>query len=79
MPKRDRNEEQAVRECAYFLWEGEGRPEGRARAHWEIALAIRAHQARNPEDAFAKDTEAILDGDPRADLPALLTKDVAGG
>lgn len=29
--------EQAVRERAYHLWEEEGRPEGRADAHWHEA------------------------------------------
>jgi hypothetical protein len=30
--------EQAVRECAYFLWEQEGRSEGRADEYWHRAL-----------------------------------------
>ena len=30
--------EQAVRERAYFLWEQEGRPEGRADEYWDRAL-----------------------------------------
>jgi hypothetical protein len=67
-------------ELAYFLWEREGRPDGRELDHWELALAMRSDQARNPDDVFAKDEEeAVLDGDPHADLPALLTKDVPGG
>jgi hypothetical protein len=33
------DEERAVRERAYFLWESEGRPEGRALAHWQHAAA----------------------------------------
>jgi hypothetical protein len=35
--------EQQVRECAYYMWEAEGRPHGRAEIHWamaEIAIAI---------------------------------------
>jgi hypothetical protein len=29
--------EHQVRECAYYLWEAEGRPEGRAQMHWTMA------------------------------------------
>jgi hypothetical protein len=29
--------ENRVREYAYELWESEGRPEGRAEKHWEMA------------------------------------------
>ncbi len=29
--------EHHVRECAYFFWEAEGRPEGRAQMHWTMA------------------------------------------
>jgi Protein of unknown function (DUF2934) len=75
----NRDEEQAVRELAYSLWESEGRPDGREIAHWELALAVRSDQERNPDDKLDKDAEAVLDGDPHADLPALLTKDVPGG
>ena len=35
--------EQQVRERAYYLWEAEGRPHGRAEIHWamaEIATAV---------------------------------------
>jgi hypothetical protein len=30
--------EQQVRERAYFLWEEDGRPEGRSEEHWQAAL-----------------------------------------
>lgn len=72
-------EEQAIRERAYFLWEQEGKPEGRAFAHWERARAVHSDQGRTPDDGLAKDEEAVLAGDPHANLPALLTKDVPGG
>ncbi len=29
--------EAQVRERAYFLWEAEGRPDGRAHIHWQMA------------------------------------------
>ncbi|MGH7210442.1 MAG: DUF2934 domain-containing protein [Acetobacteraceae bacterium] len=79
MSTSDRDEQQAVRELAYLLWEREGGPDGRELAHWGRALAIRSAHERNPYDAFAKDAEAVIDGDPRADFPALLAKDVSGG
>ena len=40
-PMNDR--EQQVRERAYYMWEAEGRPHGRAEIHWvmaEIATAV---------------------------------------
>jgi len=39
MHKPDRSQEHAIREVAYFIWEREGRPEGRAQDHWERAVA----------------------------------------
>jgi DUF2934 family protein len=59
---------QAIREAAYFLWESEGRPEGRELEHW-----LRAG------GATSGDEEKILAGRADANLPALLTKDVPGG
>jgi Protein of unknown function (DUF2934) len=32
-----RDRERQVRECAYYFWEAEGRPEGRAQMHWAMA------------------------------------------
>jgi hypothetical protein len=29
--------DQRVRENAYYLWEAEGRPDGRAHIHWQMA------------------------------------------
>ena len=62
-------EERAVRERAYFLWENEGRPEGRALDHWQRAAA---------EDRVG-DEEKVLAGRSDANIPAMLTKDVPGG
>ena len=36
--------EQAVRETAYFLWEQDGRPEGRAEEYWRRALERHRNQ-----------------------------------
>lgn len=32
--------EERVRECAYQIWEAEGRPEGQACRHWETASKL---------------------------------------
>jgi Protein of unknown function (DUF2934) len=63
------DEEKAIRERAYFLWESEGRPEGRALDHWRRAAT---------EERLV-DEEEILAGRPEANIPAMLTKDVPGG
>jgi hypothetical protein len=68
--------EQSIREAAFFLWEREGRPEGRALDHWTAAQRTAAH--REQGDLIA-DEEAVIEGDPAADYPAVLTKDVPGG
>jgi hypothetical protein len=71
-----RHAEQAVKEAAYFIWEREGRPEGRAWEHWERAL----HETSGTNgDEPLPDEEKILAGRPDVNMPALLTKDVLGG
>jgi hypothetical protein len=66
---RELDEDQAIRERAYFLWENEGRPDGRALDHWQRATA---------EERLV-DEEKVLAGRPDANIPAMLTKDVPGG
>ena len=63
------DENKAIRERAYFLWENEGRPEGRALDHWQHAAA---------EERFV-DEDKILVGCADANILAMLTKDVPGG
>ncbi len=80
MPEPDRNKEQALRERAYFLWVQEGRPEGRARTHWERAVAWSSgDEPAGQEDELMSDEEKVLAGRPGANIPAMLTKDVLGG
>ena len=50
MPDPDGDAEQAVREAAYFIWEREGRPEGRAPDHWRRAVIERAREERRRDD-----------------------------
>jgi hypothetical protein len=59
-------DDHATREAAYFLWESEGRPQGKALDHW-----LRAEPAG--------EEEKIISGRADVNLPALLTKDVHGG
>lgn len=42
--------EQRIRDRAYRIWVEEGRPEGRANAHWEMARELIAIEA-NQKDA----------------------------
>jgi hypothetical protein len=79
MPARDRDEDQAVRETAYMLWEREGRPEGRAREHWARAMAAAPVGAHDRNEEPLDDEEKVLAGRIDANMPALLTKDVPGG
>jgi hypothetical protein len=67
MPELD--EDRAVRKRAYFIWENEGRPHGRALEHWQRASA----------EERLRDEEKILEGRPDANIPTLLTKDAPGG
>jgi hypothetical protein len=44
--------EHQVRECAYYLWEAEGRPEGRAQIHWTMAeIATTLFSYLNADDS----------------------------
>ena len=79
MADPDRCAEQAVREAAYFIWEREGRPEGRAPDHWRRAVIERAREERRRDDEPEEEEEKVLDGRPDANIPALLSKDVRGG
>ena len=63
------DEERAIRERAYFIWESEGRPEGRAVDHWQQAY----------EEMPFVDEEKVLDSRSDANIPAMLTKEVPGG
>jgi hypothetical protein len=79
MPDPERNTEQAIREAAYFIWEREGRPKGRAQDHWIRASIEASHEQRPRGDDHMEDEEKVLAGRPDANMPALLTKDVPGG
>ena len=65
----DVDQEKAVREIAYFFWQREGCPDGRAGEHWQ----------RTTEETAMDDEERILAGRHDANIPAMLTQDVPGG
>jgi len=69
------DDERAIRERAYFIWERNGRPDCRAFEHWVSACA----EERERVNEQMYDEEKIMADRPDADLPALLTKDVPGG
>jgi hypothetical protein len=68
----------SIREAAYFIWENEGRPDGRAEEHWTRAATDIATRVPQP-DEDTDDEEKVLAGRPDANIPAMLTKDVPGG
>ncbi len=70
------DQDRTVRERAYYIWEREGRPDGRAREHWLRAVADET--LPDHDDGFLSDQEAIVEGR-AADFPAVLTKDARGG
>jgi hypothetical protein len=51
--------EQRIRDIAYFLWEGEGCPEGRAFEHWAAAEAV-----VDAQDAESKNSADDAQGEP---------------
>ena len=79
MPEAKHNDEQTLRDRAYFIWEREGRPAGRAHDHWYRAIGEAPRPAPGPDDDPTLDEERILAGRIDVNMPALLTKDVPGG
>jgi hypothetical protein len=55
--------EQAVRDTAYFLWENDGRPEGREQEYWFRALEVclRRHNLDKELDAPATHSPSAID------------------
>jgi hypothetical protein len=72
------NHEADLRERAYFIWESEGRPSGRAQDHWLRALTQESERP-GEDEALWDDEEKILAGRPDVNMPALLPRDVQGG
>ncbi len=79
MPRISHRKEAAIRNRAYFIWEREGRPEGRADEHWYRAIREMLRAAPGADAAPMLEEEKILAGHSDVNMPALLTKDVPGG
>jgi hypothetical protein len=79
MPGSNHEMEQFVRDRAYFIWEHEGRPDGRAYDHWTRAVSEAFRPEPAPDDEPMLDEEKILVGRIDVNMPALLTRDVPGG
>ena len=45
---------QAIEQRAYYLWEADGRPEGRSEHYWQLALTEAHLAARDEKPAKAK-------------------------
>jgi hypothetical protein len=74
-----REDDRNLRDRAYYIWEREGRPDGRAFDHWVRAVreAFPARPAR--DDQRLPEEEKILAGRIDVNMPAWLTRDVLGG
>ncbi len=79
MPDTNRKKEQIVRDRAYFIWEREGRPDGRAHDHWYRAIKEASDSEKRSDDEAMFDEEKVLAGRLDVNMTALLTKDVPGG
>ena len=63
----DREEE--LRQRAYYMWEAEGRPEGRANVHWqmaEIAAAVLSYVATAAPDPSVLPDREMASSEPSA-------------
>src|ERR1700678_3693889 len=57
-----RGQNRTIRDRAYLIWEGEGRPEGRAEDHWRYATIESFGDERVRDDEPMEDEEKILAG-----------------
>ena len=63
------NREQRIRERAYQLWLEEGKPEGRARDHWELASELVAIEESQGEATSPVDEQQA--GEPVEPIEAI--------
>ncbi len=69
------DDQQRVRDCAYFIWQHEGCPEGRDEEFWQRALLrVAAEDAAVPDNlvspAHDAGDEALRDTFPASDPPS---------
>ena len=62
----DSDQERRIRERAYFIWLAEGRPEGRAAAHWQLACSLEAQREEYVDEESA---ESFPASDPPSHVP----------
>jgi hypothetical protein len=74
MSDTEKDAEQRIRERAYLLWLEEGRPEGRAEAHWKIACMLDAEREAYVD---AEGEDSFPASDPPSHTP--VTGDRQGG
>lgn len=75
-------EEQRIREFAYQIWETEGKPEGQAERHWQMACKLAESEAQGerppspPSRKVSKPQEvpSVIRGKTKEEKPALLKK-----
>jgi hypothetical protein len=58
-PWGDPQFEQSIRDTAYFLWENDGRPEGREQEYWYQALEQRVRQRQHDRELTEAPVETI--------------------
>lgn len=61
----ERSTEERIRARAYALWEEEGRPHGRAEAHWDMASELVAIEENQRSTLLPRDTGAGPTVEPR--------------
>lgn len=60
------DDEDRIRRRAYAIWEREGRPEGRAEAHWDMAREELAQQQNLSETTQPNPAAIAPPGDPES-------------
>ena len=69
-PPTDTLSTDAIQQRAYYLWEADGRPEGRSEHYWQLALAevqaaVKPAKAKAPGKAAAKPVKAAAAEKPK--------------
>jgi hypothetical protein len=60
MNSSDPDAEQIIKNRAHAIWEAEGRPEGRAAEHWQMALSEYEREKKVPNTEKVVDSPAVI-------------------
>jgi Protein of unknown function (DUF2934) len=71
--------EAAVRERAYYIWEREGRPQGRELQHWQAAVRELSLEANSSNGTGGKSTRPRASGKSRIGSMVAKAKDALDG